>query len=45
MSKCTKHATTFAKRFNTAGYDSNLYKSMPRRVEAVLKARGGHTKY
>ena len=23
----------------------NLYKSMPRRVEAVLKARGGHTKY
>lgn len=23
----------------------SLYESMPRRVEAVLKARGGHTKY
>ena len=23
----------------------NLIKSMPRRIEAVLKAKGGHTKY
>jgi hypothetical protein len=23
----------------------NLIKSMPRRIEAVLKANGGHTKY
>ena len=23
----------------------NLIESMPRRVEAVLKAKGGHTKY